>query len=481
MNLWNTQRILLSTAFCFCVAVSSVGQQFTSLASFNSINGSYPSAPLIQGLDGNFYGTTVEGGSLDVGTVFRITPTGQLTKLHDFNDVTDGAFSYAGLMLATNGNLYGVTNQGGAHNDGAIFQITRAGQFSTIYAFCSRPGCDDGSLPAAALIQAADGNFYGTTSEGGADNAGSVFRITPAGKLTTLYSFCSLSKCADGSQPIAPLVQGRDGNFYSTTFAGGTHQDGTVFKLTPSGQLTTLYSFCAKAACVDGKNPYGGGLIQGKDGDFYGSTIVGGTDNLGTIFKITGSGGFTNLHSFVFTDGESPYAGLVQATDGNFYGITQIGGASDMGVIFQITPSGQLTILYDLCSQSGCIDGSIGYGGLIQSTNGTLYGPAQSGGTSNACPGAFGGCGTIFSLEMGLGPFVETVPISGKVGAHVLILGNDLSAASKVAFNGTAATFTILSNTAIKVTVPTGATSGPVGVTTPNGTLRSNKTFHVAP
>jgi len=313
-----------------------------------------------------------------------------------------------------------------------------------------------------------------------------VFKITGSGKLTTLYSFCSQGVypyCTDGANPDAGLVQATNGDFYGTTSGGNNlyGNDGTVFKISPSGTLTTLYSFCSQGVfptCTDGAYP-AAGLIQATDGDFYGTTVVGGASGYGTVFKISPSGTLTTLYSFCAegepncTDGATPYAGLVQATDGDFYGTTYGGGAYDDGTVFQITTSGALTTLYSFCAQSGCTDGANPDAGLAQATNGDFYGTTEYGGTNSL--------GTVFSLSVGLGPFVETLPTSSKVGAAVQILGTDLTGATSVTFNGTAAAFKVASPTLIKTTVPGGATTGTVQVVTPSGTLSSNLPFRVKP
>ena len=312
-------------------------------------------------------------------------------------------------------------------------------------------------------------------------NGGTVFRITPGGTLTTLYSFCSQTNCTDGQDPYAGLVQSADGDFYGTTYSGGANGHGTVFKITPSGTLTTLYSFCSQGVypnCTDGYYPRAG-LVQAANGDLYGTTPGGGPGTCsppgcGTVFKITPSGTLTTLHSFNGTDGSAPYAGLVQATDGDLYGTTDLGGANGSnGTVFKITPSGTLTMLYSFCSQSGCTDGINPHAGLVQDTNGDFYGTTVDGGTNNN--------GTLFRLSVGLGPFVKTQPPNGKVGAAVEILGTNLTGATSVSFNGTAAVFTVLSPSLITTTVPAGASSGEVQVVTPSGTLSSNASFRVVP
>ncbi len=291
-------------------------------------------------------------------------PAQTFTTLHSF-DGTDGRLSNAGLVQATNGNLYGTTYYGGAKDSGEVFEITPGGTLTTFHSFCSKSRCADGEYTYATPVQGTDGNFYGTTYLGGSKELGTVFKITPSGTLTTLHSFDG----ADGSQPLAGLVQGSDGNFYGTTNMGGSQGDGEIFKITPSGTLTTLHSFCSRTACKDGRNPFAG-LVQGTDGNLYGTTLEGGAKGFGTVFKITPSGTLTTLHSFCTQsgcpDGQFPQTGLVQATNGNLYGTTITGGAYGDGTIFEITTSGTLTTLYNVCSQSGCPDGNYLYAGLIQ-------------------------------------------------------------------------------------------------------------------
>jgi len=263
------------------------------------------------------------------------------TTLVNFNG-TNG-YVRSALVQGTDGNFYGTGEGGGANGSGTIFRLTPAGKLTTLYSFCSQVNCADGGSP-QGLIQASDGNFYGTTNVGGADLYGTVFKFTPGGTLTTLYSFCSQANCADGAEPLAGLVQGTDGNLYGTTSWGGlacydptSCAGGTVFRVAPGGALTTLYSFCSQlsvsgAPCTDGSTPLAG-LIQALDGDLYGATDLGGDTGGGTVFKITPGGMLTKLYSFGGgEDGEDPQAGLIQATDGNFYG-TQTFLAERLGLI----------------------------------------------------------------------------------------------------------------------------------------------------
>ena len=277
--------------FCAATAIASPAQTLTTLASFDFTDGAYPTA-LMQAADGNFYGTTVSGGAPGAGTVFKITPSGTLSTLHSF-DNTDGASPH-GLVQGSDGNFYGTTAQGGAHSQGTVFTITPSGALTTLHSF----DLTDGSGPTVGLMQATDGSFYGTTPGGGPINnnctvlsgCGTIFKITPSGTLTTLYGFCTQPNCADGYDPDAVLVQGTDGNFYGTASQGGNPicgggmagGCGTVFRITPSGTLTTLYSF-------DGTAGYAPtALVQAGNGSFYGTTAAGGTDNVGTVYSLTG-------------------------------------------------------------------------------------------------------------------------------------------------------------------------------------------------
>jgi uncharacterized repeat protein (TIGR03803 family) len=498
LSLWRT--ICFVCMFCVVDVIGSPAQTFKSLVRFNGTDGAGPNGPLVQGRDGDFYGTTFSGGNTSAscyagggcGTVFKITAAGELTTLYSFCIQTgcpNASNPVAGLVLATDGNFYGTTIYSPPNAGGTVFKITPSGKLTILHTFC-QGDCTDGFGPRGGLVQGTDGNFYGTASDGGVgpychirNGCGTIFKITPAGKLTPLYKFCSQTNCIDGRNPQAGLVQGTDGNFYGTAVYGGSSPAcgrqgcGTVFKITPAGKLTTLHSFHN----TDGRYATAG-LMQGTDGNFYGTTTGGGANRAGTVYKITPASKLTTLYSFCpqtnCVDGQAPQAGLVQGTDGNFYGATSEGGVNDnygtSGTVFKMTPAGALTTLYSFCSHANCPDGAVP-GALTQATNGDLYGTAAEGGNGDC----FAGCGTVFSLAVGLGPFVVTNPNSGKVGAKVVILANNLRGTTGVAFNGTAATFTVVSNTEIKTTVPSCATTGFVTVTTPNKKLKSNVVFRV--
>ena len=304
------------------------------------------------------------GAAVALPAQTTVAPTVTFTTLHSF-DYADGYFPDAALIQGTDGAFYGTTSSGGTNGYGTVFKITTGGTLTTVHTFDGT----DGAYPNGGLAQGANGKLYGTTSAGGPNTAcvnggcGTVFTITPSGMLTTLYNFCSQSNCTDGYVPEAELVQGTDGNFYGTTLFGGASSAcsngcGTVFKITPGGTLTTLHSFDG----TDGAGPQAG-LIQATNGKFYGTTTGGGANGpYGTVFEITPSGKLTTLNSFDGTDGSEVDGSLVQATDGNFYGTTFQGGANHIcgldnietcGEVFKMTPSGSLTVFYSFCSQGG--------------------------------------------------------------------------------------------------------------------------------
>ena len=371
-------RITLALALCFVLSMGAHSQVFTTLVNFNGTNGMYPVGTLVQGADGNFYGTTTDGGNGGDGTVFKVTSQGVLTTLYVFcsqQSCADGQRPHAGLVQATDGNFYGTTSQGG-NGYGTIFKITPQGTLATLHSF----NFTDGDSPNGSLLQGTDGNFYGTTYDGGAWGDGTVFKITQAGELTTLHSF----NITDGGYPFAGLIQAADGNFFGTTSYGGDHGRGTVFEITPQGSMTVVHSFDLS----EGSAPRAP-LIQAKDGNFYSTTFAGGINSSGTVFRMTPMGTLTTIYNFCSlqwcADGEQPLAGLVQGSDGNLYGTTSI-GANHVGTIFKITPNGTMTVLHTFLWQ----DGSFPSSGLVQAADGSLYGTTEYGG-----PNADG---TVFRL-----------------------------------------------------------------------------------
>jgi uncharacterized repeat protein (TIGR03803 family) len=341
--------------------------------------GSFPKAPLVQGIDGNFYGTTSTGGSSNLGTLFKVTSAGVITTIVNFYGA-NGATPLGGLIVASDGNFYGTTSAGGNNSLGTIFKLTVGGTFSTLVHCTSTTGTG----PKAALLQAIDGNFYGTTSAGGSLFSGTVFKMTTAGVVTVLHNFSGFGATATGATSLASLIQASDGNLYGTTSSGGANSNGTVFKITTGGTLTTLLSFTGTTGLFVGATSQAA-LVQGSDGLLYGTTNSGGTGNIGTVFKVTTTGTFTNLVSFTGTTGAALGTGsqstlLQWATDGNFYGTTPNGGATNFGTLFRITPAGVFTTLRSFSSASTDIYSP--NSGLILGTDGNFWGTGSNGAAS---------------------------------------------------------------------------------------------------
>jgi uncharacterized protein (TIGR03437 family) len=470
------------TLYLLAAALAAQAQTLTTLATFDRTNGAEPNS-LVQGADGNFYGITSGGGSGSSGIVFKLTPAGVLTTLYSFTGFADASQ----LVQAGDGSFYGTTLFGGPMNWGTIYKVTPSGSFTTLYNFLDMSG-DYGINPNAGLVQATDGNFYGTTSAGGyhADN-GTVFKFALDGTSTTLHSF----EVSDGFNPTS-LIQATDGNFYGTTARGGAGSCpgdaavgivggcGTIFKITPDGALTTLYSFgvatAASGTPVDGASP-SGPLIQGSDGNFYGTTPTGGIagcqDNLnvvfaangcGTIFKITPAGNLTTLHSFgaTPTDGANPVAGLIQATDGNFYGTSAAGGTGGCqnldgttigcGTIFSITPAGSYTTLYRfganyILANKTSVDGVTPQAPLIQASDGNLYGTASAGGAYTY--------GTVFKFSFASPDMPAIAPTGGVLNGASFQPG--ISPGSWITINGInlSSTTDTWANSIVNGTLPT--------------------------
>lgn len=459
--------IIAGLALILAVAKPSAhAQTYTVLYNFGSHSGD-PTGPqysgiIAQGRDGNFYSTAAAGGTGGNGAVFKITTSGALTVLHSFNG-TDGQQSMSGLTLGTNGNLYGTTALGGLYSQGTIFKITAAGHFTSLYNFTG--GSDGGNPGAPPVERMDDGNFYGT--------APGVYEITRDGTFNqpsglggrTMFPSLDLSS---NTYPNGPLVQGTDGNLYGESFYGGYYGDGFIFRTGRSDGRLLMYF-----GGYRGGNPFGP-IIEGSDGNFYAASSSGGAGGAGVAFVVgpdgVDPGSFTALHNFTGgSDGGSVVGGLVQATDGNIYGTTSLGGTSGCGVLFRIRPSGAFDVLHDFDSVSGCHPEVT----LLQHTNGKLYGDTVAGGSA--------GGGVFFSFDLGLAPFVRFLPDARQAGHTAELLGQGFTGTTSVSFNGSPATFTVASDTYLTATVPDGATSGFVTVTTPGGTLKSNRKFQIKP
>jgi uncharacterized repeat protein (TIGR03803 family) len=340
-----------------------------------------------------------------------------------------------------------------------FFNITPSGTFVAIHDFT---GGSDGASPFARPTEASDGNLYGTTEGDGTGST--VYKYTPSsGTFSTIYQFA-------GVIVFAPLIQASDGFLYGSTTNGGWAHCGTIFKMSTAGVQLQSAPFLCNAA---GSGPGGGPLLQAADGNFYGITESGGFRNGGTIFKMTPDFKISVLYTFMgksagTKDGFDPTAGLIQATDGNLYGATAAGGANGMGTMYRISTSGEYQLLYSFNGAAG----KSPQGTLLQHTNGKIYGTAQQGGANKL--------GTVYQVDLGLGPFVTFVRHIGKVGQTAQILGQGLTGTTSVTFNGVpATTFTVPTPTFMLATVPSGATTGPVVVTTPTAALTSNRDFQI--
>jgi uncharacterized repeat protein (TIGR03803 family) len=372
---------------------------------------------------------------------------------------SQGANPIGGLTLSTDGSFYGTAVFGGSTNQGVLFKITASGAYTVLHEFA---GGSDGANPFAPPILASDGNLYGTT-EGLFSVASTIYKYTPSGTFSTIYQF----EQVNGATISAALTQGSNGDLFGAASGGGIYGCGTLFRITRSGTLVSTYSFpCGSRGALPGA------LLQASDGNCYGMTDQGGTANLGTIFKMNQlTMKVTILHQFGggTGDGKLPTGGLVQATDGNLYGETSGGGSTNDGVLFRLTMTGNYKVIY-------AFHGTTGSGPLaapIQHTNGLLYGTLQLGGTF--------GNGAVYSLDLGLRPFITFVRPTGKVGQPAQILGQGFTGTTSVAFNGVAAKkFTVVSDTYMTAVVPAGATAGAVVVATPAGDLTSNVSFRIS-
>jgi uncharacterized repeat protein (TIGR03803 family) len=444
------------------LAMSASAQTYTELLSFDGNTAAGPKTPMTQGIDGSLYGTTYYGGTgtcfdnqgIGCGIVFKITRDHEFKIVYNFQEKGGVYYPANNLVVGDEGNLYGTTLAGA----GTIFKVTPGGTLTTLHSF--GPG---GSNPQGGIVKGADGNFYGTTFYGGASSnfcpsgCGTVFKMTPAGSLTTIYSFCPQNYCPDGENPQGILAQGIDGSFYGTTIYGGLYKLGTFFKITPKGTFTLLYAF-------SGFDLFPGGVLLASDGNFYGTSQT-------SVFRLTPEGAFTILSGT--GNGNNPNL-LTEGTDGNLYGTLQFGGD---GSAFQMPLDGRLSTLYNFAGYPN--DGSFPIGSLLQATDGKFYGVTYTGGDAPCNYGSFPGCGTIFSLNMGLDPFVAFLNRAGKVGQNFGILGQGFTGTTSVSLNGTPATFTVKSDTYLVATVPAGAKTGYVTVTTPGGALTSNVPFYV--
>jgi uncharacterized repeat protein (TIGR03803 family) len=452
----------------------------TVLHDFNVTDGFSPEGGLSLGTDGNFYGTTAGGGSHSGGTIFKITPSGTLTTIYNFNSATDGGFPHNSPVTGNDGKLYG-TNLTGSNS--RVYKVTTAGVYTVLVTLGLE--CD------GPLLLAQDGKLYGVTQVGGTFNRGSFFSVTSSGVLKTIFSFNDPT----GAVPFGPVLQASDGNFYGTASTGGSLSSGVVYKVTSAGVYTVLHNFDTNTR-ANGITP-NTGLVQGSDGFLYGVTSGGGTALGGTIFKIKTDGtSFAVIHSFDVTHGSTPNSQPLLHTNGKIYGLTNAGGAHNDGVLYSLD-AGLSTFVVPVGFNAAKVGQTVGIlGQNLTTATQVMFGTGpgtftiSGNGFINAKPALGAKNGVITVKEPGgnqLSPakfkivpsITSFTPTSGPVGTPVVITGTSFTGATAVKFSGKAASFTVNSNTQVTATVPTGAVTGKISITTPGGTGTSTTTFTV--
>ena len=364
------------------IPILAAGSALDTLYEFSTNYGFNPSGGLLQANDGWLYGTTQDGGPSGDGAIFRLPTNGAVSFLAALAD-TNGYWPFGELVPGRDGGFYGTGLRGGVFGYGTVFKLATNGAIETPLSFDQT----NGSYPYTGLAQGMDGSFYGVCSEGGSYGYGTIFRMTPAGQVTTLVAFDS----NNGAYPYARLLTNGDGSFYGAVSEGGAYGYGAIFRVTTNGGFSTLYSFTGSA---DGREPWGG-LIQGKDGALYGTTVYGGSGGRGTVFRLAATGALTTLAYFNTTNGAYPEAGLVQGTDGYLYGTTAYAGWGGQGTVFRLSTNGSLTTLVWFTGANGANPVSP----LIQASDGSFYGTALCGG-NDFTGSAFTGDGTVFRLTV---------------------------------------------------------------------------------
>jgi len=459
-------RQLLATLVFIACCLMAAAQTPVTLYNFKESKGDVatpvPYGVVAQGRDGKLYGANHNGGANGAGGIYSISSAGVETVIYSFP--SNYISCQPGLTLARDGNFYGDCLAGGANGYGLLYRVTPTGTFTNLHDFTAGT---DGGNPNGPPVLAKDGNLYGATTNGGPSGNGVVYKLSATtGTVTPIYSFTG---GADGAHPSAPLVQGSDGNLYGTAQNGGAGGSGVIFKMTTSGKIKVIHTFTGS----DGNQPIGA-LAQAADGSFFGTTYQGGANSAGTVFRVTSAGSYKLLHSFSTTSGgQNPETALVLATDGNFYGTTNTYLATQDS-LFKVTQKGVYSNVYTFDGTSSTLGVGLA-NGPVQHTNGILYG-ATSGSAGTL------GDGTIYSLTVAAAkPYARLVTTAGPVGTSIGILGQGFKSTSIVKFNGVQVASVSGSSTYLAVSVPNGALTGAVTVTTGTTTLTSNQSFLVSP
>ena len=451
--------IFVFSAMLLALPETSRAQTFTDILDFTGSSFADPGiVTLAQARNGNLYGTTAAQPLTGLGTIFGITPTGTIVLEFGGFDYTNGASPAGGVTLATDGTIYGTTefSSYNADSSGVIYTITTGGNnYTALHQFEG----GDGSFPIAPPIEGADGNFYGTTNGLLHGLPSTIYQYVPQTQTLT-----SLRLFGKEVGLYYALTQGVDGDLYGVANAGGPNKFGSIFRLSTSGVLRYSYNSPGGAG---GTYPIGP-LVQLTDGNFYGTAADGGAGAGGFVFKMTPGGVVSIVYNFTENDGQTflPSTGLTLGSDGQLYGASALGGANDAGTLHRVTTGGQYTLLYSFPSFAGTA------ASLVQHTNGKFYGVTATGGADNY--------GMVYSLDVGSPPFIALVQSQGRPGQNEQILGQGLNGTTNVTFNGVAAAFDIHSDTYVTALIPNGASSGPVVVTTRTGTLTSVKNFRVS-
>ena len=433
-----------------------------SLHPFNFSDGAACSAPLTRASNGLYYGTTFYGGTGQYGTVFEISPAGAFRTIYNFSAPdssqhnVDGHSPTSGLVMGPDGALYGCASAGGTNGTGTVFRVTIGGAFTVLHTFSADgpTGNADGAVPVGALVQGHDGAYYGVTSSGGTSDGGTAFRVTSSGQFTSLVSFSGVN----GSVLRSGLILADDFNFYGVTSYGGAYDGGTIFRMTPQGDVTVLYSFSppnSSGTNLSGATP-SARLTVGYDGNFYGTTTAGGSAGHGTWFRFTRSGVLMTLLSISNAiAGQSPsYSELTLGAEGRFYGVSTGAGTANSGLLYIISPGGVLNPVFSFSGTSGTHP----YGSPIQTPDGDFLGTTSDGGAN--------GNGTIYRLHS-----VDTRPVLGRVGPQAVaassagftmtLRGAYFSPQSVAEWDGTPLTTSYVSPIELRALVPAADLTAP--------------------